>query len=98
MLNKLKHELGDSDFHFFEDSEVIDTVTAGGLAMFQKLSEENKTQFLKYAIEKVRSICSESGKVGIVAGHYMWPESKEDKKRWKLVASMITLLTPTFFM
>lgn len=79
MMNKLKHELGDSDFHFFEGSEVIDSVTAGGLATFQEFSEEDKACFRQYAMKRIRSICRESGKIGIVAGHHMfWSEGKDD--------------------
>lgn len=80
IMNKLKHEPDGSNFHFFEVSEVVNSVTAGGFAAFLKLSEEDRAHRRNSAIERIRSICSESGKVGIVAANSFWSKGEENEE------------------
>ncbi|KAL4788519.1 uracil phosphoribosyltransferase-domain-containing protein [Aspergillus varians] len=77
LMNELKQELRDSEFAFFEGSEVIQSVTPGGLDEFKTLDEQQKTAFRQLAIDTIESECVESGKVGIVTGHFsFWSEGE----------------------
>ncbi|KAH8722702.1 uracil phosphoribosyltransferase-domain-containing protein [Phaeosphaeriaceae sp. PMI808] len=78
LVNLLKQKLEKDNFAFYEGSGVIDAIVPGGLDAFQRLKEEEKEHWRKVAIDKVRNECTESGKVGVVAAHFMfWRE--EDK-------------------
>ncbi|CAG8902662.1 unnamed protein product [Penicillium egyptiacum] len=78
-LDKLKTELSNDDFAFYDGSAVIAAVTPGGLQEFQNLTEEAKNDCRERAIAKVKQECCTTGKSAIVAGHYMfWPEQDEN--------------------
>jgi len=50
----------------------------GGLEAFKKLDEDGKRQRRGEAIAKIGQECSESEKVGVVAGHLMlWEEGEK---------------------
>ena len=54
---------------------MIDSLVPGGLAAFQKLDDNNKLNWRRRAIDKIRKDCSCKGKTGVVAGHFMfWPQ------------------------
>ncbi|KAF2818074.1 hypothetical protein CC86DRAFT_435316 [Ophiobolus disseminans] len=78
LLNLLKQKLGTDSFAFYDGSEVIATVVPGGLHAFQQLEENEKEHWRKFAIDKIGRECTESRKVGVVAGHFMfWQEEEE---------------------
>ncbi|KAL3463280.1 uracil phosphoribosyltransferase-domain-containing protein [Aspergillus heterothallicus] len=78
LLNQLKRDLDSDYFAFFEGSEVIDTVTPGGLAAFKSLEPSMQKHFRERAIDNIKKACLQSGKVGIVTGHFMfWNEEEE---------------------
>lgn len=79
LLNRLKQELGQEDFAFFEGSKVISSLVPGGLDAFRKLAEPDKVLWRQRAIESIRADCIASGKLGIVTGHYMfWTEGERE--------------------
>ncbi|KAL5335765.1 uracil phosphoribosyltransferase [Aspergillus crustosus] len=76
-LEYLKNQLGLENFLYFEGSAVIQSLTAGGLDVFCKLAECEKTQLRQRAIDDIKSKCARSGKTAIVTGHYMfWSEEE----------------------
>ncbi|KAF2137765.1 uncharacterized protein K452DRAFT_291344 [Aplosporella prunicola CBS 121167] len=78
LLNQLKQELGSELFAFYEGSEVIDTVVSGGLDAFKELGEQEKAHWRQIAIDKIKEECAHSGRVAVVAGHFMfWPEEEK---------------------
>ncbi|KAI1110726.1 uracil phosphoribosyltransferase-domain-containing protein [Nemania sp. NC0429] len=75
LLNRLKQELGEKDFAFFEGSEVISSLVNGGLNVFHALTEPFKALWRQRAIDWIREDCITSGKLGIVTGNFMfWSE------------------------
>jgi uracil phosphoribosyltransferase/phosphoserine phosphatase len=77
LLNKLKDELGNESFLFFEGTEVIASVCPGGLDNFNKLSEGKKTHWRGVAILTIQKTCFQQGKDAVVIGHFVfWPESE----------------------
>ncbi|BCR92603.1 uncharacterized protein ACHE_80503A [Aspergillus chevalieri] len=70
-MKQLKQELDESNFQYFEGSEIMNSVTFGGLNAFKKLDEHQKNQIRKLAINSIKSTCAKSGNVGIVTGHFM---------------------------
>ncbi|KAL3261660.1 hypothetical protein ABHI18_003537 [Aspergillus niger] len=79
-MNERKHQLGETQFAFFEGSEVIASVTTGGLHAFKKLDEPEKAECRKRATQKIKSTCSGTSKVGIVTGHLsFWDEERCDR-------------------
>ncbi|KAF2022606.1 uracil phosphoribosyltransferase [Setomelanomma holmii] len=81
LLNLLKQELGTDSFAFYDGSEVIASVVPGGLHTFQTLEENEKEHWRKSAIDKIGGECTESRKVGVVAGHFMFWQEGEDVGR-----------------
>ena len=78
LLNQLKQELGEEHFAFYEGSRMIASVVPGGLDAFQKLDEQEKVHWRQLAIQTIEKNCTASGKVAVVAGHFMfWPEQEE---------------------
>jgi adenylylsulfate kinase-like enzyme len=78
MLNWLKQELEQDHFAWFEGSEVIATVVPSGISVFQKLEKKDMEHWRQVAVGKTGKECIESGKVGVVAGHFMfWSEEEE---------------------
>ncbi|KAF3158432.1 hypothetical protein TWF106_002603 [Orbilia oligospora] len=78
LLKQLERELGCQDFEFYEGSEVISSLIPGGLDTFKKMPELQKEHWRRLAIDKIGKTCGSSGRVGIVAGHFMfWTEGEE---------------------
>jgi adenylate kinase len=78
LLNQLKQELGEQHFAFYEGSQKIAKLVSGGLDAFQKLEEREKWEWRQLAIETIRKECVKSGRVAVVAKHFMfWPEEEE---------------------
>jgi uracil phosphoribosyltransferase/phosphoserine phosphatase len=77
-MNQLKMSLGEVDFIYFEGSDVIADIVDGGLPAFKKSNDEVQEHFRASAIEIISNKCRDSGKTGIVTGHYLlWDEGKE---------------------
>jgi uracil phosphoribosyltransferase/adenylate kinase/phosphoserine phosphatase len=78
LLSQLKQEFGKESFEFYEGSEVIANLVPGGLGVFQQLDEQEKHHWRQLAIDVIGQECAESGRVAVVAGHFMfWPEGEE---------------------
>jgi len=78
LLNQLKTQLNSDHFLFFDGSQAIASLFAGGLPAFQALSENDKAHARGQAITRIRDTATRMGKVAIVAGHLMfWSEGQE---------------------
>ena len=78
LLEQLKVELGEEHFTFYEGSKMIAGLIPGGLKAFQELEEEEKLHWRQLAIDTIGKECADSGRVGVVAGHFMfWSEEEE---------------------
>ncbi|WKT45154.1 P-loop containing nucleoside triphosphate hydrolase [Fusarium oxysporum f. sp. vasinfectum] len=77
VLEGLRNKLGKTEFAFFEGSDVISYLVAGGLKAFQKLEDPEKKKWRAGAITHIKNEAAASGKIAVVTGHFMfW--SKED--------------------
>lgn len=72
LLNQLKKLFGNGDFAFYEGSEVIDNLVPGGLNEFKGMKEHEQKEWRQRAIDGVSGECRVSGKVAVVAGHFMF--------------------------
>ncbi|KAJ0415895.1 hypothetical protein BJY00DRAFT_304530 [Aspergillus carlsbadensis] len=77
LMTKLKQSLGETEFAYFEGSDVIDAVTDGGLAAFKRLDIHEQNRIRTLAIGRIRATCGQSGKTGIVTGHFMFWDDEE---------------------
>ncbi|KAI0390133.1 uracil phosphoribosyltransferase-domain-containing protein [Xylariaceae sp. FL0594] len=78
LLERLKREVGDAKFSYYEGSQVIASLLPGGLDEFRGLSVEDKVRFRESAIEKIRQECALNHMTGVVTGHFsFWPEGGE---------------------
>ncbi|ENH67423.1 hypothetical protein FOC1_g10010695 [Fusarium oxysporum f. sp. cubense race 1] len=77
VLEGLRNKLGETEFAFFEGSNVISYLVPGGLKAFQKLEDPEKKEWRAEAITHIKNEAAASGKIAVVTGHFMfW--SKED--------------------
>lgn len=65
-------------FQFFESSSVIDALTPGGLAAFKELPGDQKLKFREKAICSINDECIAGETVGIVTGHAVFCDDKDD--------------------
>ena len=78
LLQQLKQELEHDHYAFYEGSEVLNGIVPGGLKAFMDFEKQTKTYWREKAIESIGKDCTESGKVGVVTGHFMfWREKNE---------------------
>lgn len=78
LLKRLKDELGSDHFLFYEGSELIASVTPGGLDAFHDMDDQAKNHWRQSAIAAVSKECVDSGQVALVTGHFMlWSEAQE---------------------
>ncbi|KAI9677176.1 MAG: hypothetical protein M1829_002750 [Trizodia sp. TS-e1964] len=78
LLDQLKQKLGEERFEFYEGAKMIAAVVTGGLDTFHKLEEPEKLYWRQQAIDRIGKKCAASGRVAVVAGHFMfWPEGEE---------------------
>ncbi|KAJ3579822.1 hypothetical protein NPX13_g746 [Xylaria arbuscula] len=78
LSHQLKQELGLEHFEFFEGSQVIASIVPGGLDLFRQMSDPEKFEWRESAIATIQQKCRNSGKVGIVTGHFMfWKEGEK---------------------
>lgn len=66
------------DFNFYDGSEMIKRITEGGLDAFKVMDEEQMSIHRQLAIDAIREECTETGRIGIVAGHYMLPSKDQE--------------------
>ncbi|KAK7748656.1 hypothetical protein SLS53_000677 [Cytospora paraplurivora] len=77
LINHLKQELPEKDFSFFDGSQMLASVIQGGLDTFQQMNEAMQAHHRGLAIQAISQQCSESGRVGVVAGHLtLWVENE----------------------
>ncbi|KAI0401088.1 uracil phosphoribosyltransferase-domain-containing protein [Xylaria palmicola] len=77
LLHQLAKELGRDEFSLYEGSQVIDSQVPGGLEAFKELPAHDQFMWRERAIEVVKTECENSGKLGVVAGHFMfWTEGQ----------------------
>lgn len=72
LLNRLKKELGEDSFQYYEGSAAIANVVPGGLEVFRSLREGDKARWRKHAIERIRKNAIQTGKTAVVTGHFMF--------------------------
>ncbi|KAL8792013.1 MAG: hypothetical protein Q9195_005354 [Heterodermia aff. obscurata] len=78
LLKQLEQALGQSDFAFYDGSTVVADLVPGGLDAFKSMVAREQIHWRERAIDNIGKECLESGKVGIVAGHFMfWAEEQE---------------------
>ena len=78
LSQQLKRELGEDGFAFYEGSDVISKLT-DGLDEFKSMGKNEQDKYREQAITKIQEQCTDSRKVGIVVGHYMfWSEGETD--------------------
>ena len=78
LLNWLAQLLEQEHFQFHEGSQEIADLVPGGLDAFQKLDDAEKLHWRQLAIDTVGRKATESGRIAVVAGHFMfWPEEDE---------------------
>ncbi|KAF5606000.1 PRTase [Fusarium subglutinans] len=69
-LEYLRKDLGEEEFAFFEGSEVIASLIPGGLAAFQKLTDDEKYEWRVKAINHIKDEAITSSRVAVVTGHF----------------------------
>lgn len=73
LLKALEMEMGTDMFVYFEGSEVLAKLVPGGLGAFKKLVNDEKARYREDAIQHVQLVCHTEKKIGLLAGHYMFP-------------------------
>ena len=70
-----------NEFLIYEGSKVIRDLVPGGLDTFKMLDEDEKKLYREHAIKKIATEAAKSGKVAVVAGHFMlWSENEQQGK------------------
>ncbi|KAI1274066.1 uracil phosphoribosyltransferase-domain-containing protein [Xylaria sp. FL0933] len=78
LLHQLEQELGREHFEFYEGSRMIASLAPDGLDGFHKMTKRDKVTWRRRAIKTIQQECLDSGKVGVVTGHFMfWVEGEE---------------------
>ncbi|KAI1736867.1 uracil phosphoribosyltransferase-domain-containing protein [Xylaria scruposa] len=78
LLHQLEQELGREHFEFYEGSRMIAHLVPGGLDHFREMAESDKLIWRDRAIDTIRQECRDSGRVGVVSGHFMFWQEGED--------------------
>lgn len=79
LLKQLEQALGRTQFTFYDGSTMIANIVPGGLTAFKSMEQRQQIHWRQRAIDTVGMECVETGKVGIVAGHFMfWEEEQEE--------------------
>ncbi|KAI5922583.1 hypothetical protein F4810DRAFT_257613 [Camillea tinctor] len=77
LLQHLQKELCLEEIKFYEGSEVIVSLTTGGLDAFRRLDEQEKLRIRQLAISRIRQECLDNRCAAVVTGHFMfWPEGQ----------------------
>jgi hypothetical protein len=72
LLNNIKIDPALAPLAFYNDSDVLDRVTPGGLAAFRELAEDEKLPCREDALAHMSKECLNTQRTGVVAGHYMF--------------------------
>jgi hypothetical protein len=75
LLSQLEKTLSEEDFAFYDTSKLLLT---GGLHASMKLSEHDGS-VRELASERIKRECTNSGKDGVVVGHYICWDEDQDK-------------------
>ncbi|PPJ59495.1 hypothetical protein CBER1_10010 [Cercospora berteroae] len=79
LKDELKFSLDESQYVFYDGSEILALVTDGSLDSFKQLPEREKSRLREAAIRRIASQCAQSGKIGVVTGHLMfWAEAEAE--------------------
>ena len=78
LLKQLKQQLGQTQFAFYEGSNMLAFVVPGGLDAFQKMEEQEKRHWRQRAIDTIGKQCADSGQVAVVTGHFMFWSQKQE--------------------
>ena len=81
LLKQLKQVLDKNNFAFYDGSEIIKSLVPGGLDAFKSFGGDQQTHWRQQAIDKIGKECIESGKTGVVAGHFMFWGEKDIQGR-----------------
>ncbi|KAK4960069.1 hypothetical protein LTR10_002960 [Elasticomyces elasticus] len=77
LLQRLRALMDSRYFAFYEGSDVLDSLVPQGLDAFKAMVKNEQQVWREAAIVKIRKECSENGKTGVVAGHFMfWDEDE----------------------
>jgi adenylate kinase len=79
LVKQLEAKLGKEQFNFYDGSGMIAQIVPGGLEALQKLGAHERQRWRERAIDAIGKECADSGRVGIVAGHYiLWLEGESE--------------------
>ena len=70
MLNELQDQLGTDRSMFFEGAEMIDDLVKGDLEVFKSMDATDQIYDHGQAITTIAKRCTETGKAGVVTGHF----------------------------
>ena len=79
LLNQLMCHLRQDEFECYEGSWMIDSVVPGGLKTFENMEEQEKIQWRQLALKKIAKECADSGRTGVVTGHFMFSRKREEE-------------------
>jgi uracil phosphoribosyltransferase/phosphoserine phosphatase/adenylylsulfate kinase-like enzyme len=101
LLDQVKQKLRGESYEFYEGPKVIDSLVPGGLAGFQKLDDIDKLKWRQTAIDTIRKNCSDKGRTGVVAGHFMFWSAEDcesdqvyTSSDWRTFTHILYLHTP----
>ncbi|KAF2832348.1 hypothetical protein CC86DRAFT_340779 [Ophiobolus disseminans] len=97
-LNK-DDALKEQHFTFHDGSELIASVTPGGLETFKQLIEADQKVYIAAALNKVSKGCQDRQETAVITGHHLfWNPEKEEKARvvstekdWKIYTHIVYL-------
>ncbi|KAI8930907.1 hypothetical protein NX059_011922 [Plenodomus lindquistii] len=100
IINKLRIKPG-NPYLIFDGSEMIDRVVPGGLSAFHAMESSARKLVREEAVSNIARECADAGKMGIVAGHYMFwddegsaePERVGTQKDWGTYTHVVYLKT-----
>ncbi|KAM5383070.1 hypothetical protein ACJA88_003603 [Fusarium oxysporum] len=93
VLEGLRNKLGETEFAFFDGSDVISYLVHGGLKAFQKLEEPEKKKWRAEAITHIKNEAAASGKIAVVTGHFLFDMTGLRAENWVLWQTLeVTIL------
>lgn len=76
ILNQLKTQLGETRFGCWEGSGDLSSPVPGGLDAFKQLDDDQKNSIREKAITQIANQCLTTGRIGVVAGHFLFWDVK----------------------
>ena len=78
LLEQLEQKFGGTNFAFYDGSDMIGAIVPGGLEAFEGMEKSDQEYWRKRAIDQIGQDCTNSKKMGVVAGHFMfWSEEEQ---------------------